>query len=60
MPDQHRLVCASCGCTFAADRPHALTCSGTCRKRRHDARRAALAADLAALAAESLGARLAA
>lgn len=60
MPNQHRLVCASCGRTFVANRPHALTCSGTCRKRRLEARRAAVAADLAALAVESLGARLAA
>lgn len=60
MPNRHTLTCSSCDRKFTAARSHALTCSTTCRKRRHEARRAAVATDLAALAAESLGARLAA
>ncbi|WP_404433280.1 hypothetical protein LG299_02690 [Microbacterium lacus] len=60
-------TCASCGQTFTAASRYAATCSGKCRKRRHDAhrrvteaRRAALAADLTALAHESLTGPLAA
>jgi hypothetical protein len=60
-------TCASCGDAFTAASRYAVTCSGACRKRRHDAhrraaetRRAAIAADLAALAHESLTGPLAA
>lgn len=30
--------CSACGCTFQADRPHAIACSGTCQARLRRAR----------------------
>ena len=60
MSNPHRLVCRSCGRTFTAARRDALTCSGACRSRWHDTRRAALTADLAAIAREEFALKLAA
>lgn len=54
-----RLVCLSCGRPFVARRD-ALTCSDVCRKRRSNARRAALIADLSAFAHEAASVKLAA
>lgn len=54
------LDCLACGRTFTAARRHALTCSGACRVRRHAQRRAALTADLSALAREGFSLKLAA
>jgi hypothetical protein len=56
----HSLDCLACGRTFIATRRHALTCSGSCRVRRHAQRRAALTADLSALAREGVALKLAA
>ncbi len=52
--------CASWGRSFQAKRSDAVTCSGACRKRRFDARRAALIADLSAFAHEAAAVKLAA
>lgn len=51
--------CASCDRLFQAKRSDAVTCSGACRKRRFDARRAALIADLSAFAHEAVAVKLA-
>lgn len=55
-----RLECRSCGQAFTAARRDAMTCSGACRSRWHDTRRAALTADLAAIAREEFALKLAA
>ncbi len=52
--------CASCKRSLHAKRSDAVTCSGACRKRRFDARRAALIADLSVLAHEAATVKLAA
>lgn len=55
----YSLDCLACGRMFTTSRRHALTCSGSCRVRRHAQRRAALTADLSALAREGFTLKLA-